>query len=55
MVFGHARIPMTSWMRERAAQSLAHSVQAGEEITSLGGEVSLGIGELVGTRHPGAA
>jgi bacterioferritin len=51
MVFGHARIPIMSWMRGQAQQSLAHAIQAGEEVTSLGGEVSLGIGELVGTRH----
>lgn len=51
MVFGHARIPITAWMREQAQQSLDHGVQAGEEVTSLGGDVSLGIGELVGTQH----
>jgi bacterioferritin len=51
MVFGHARIPIMSWMRDQAAQSLTHAVQAGEEITALGGQVSLGIGELVGTYH----
>jgi bacterioferritin len=51
MVFGHARIPIQGWMREQAQQSLAHGVQAGEEVTSLGGHVSLGIGELVGTHH----
>ena len=52
MVFGHARIPIMGWMREQAQQSLAHAVQAGEEVTSLGGSVSLKIGELVGTYHP---
>jgi bacterioferritin len=52
MVFGHARIPIMGWMREQADQSLAHAVQAGEEVTALGGQVSLGIGELVGTHHP---
>jgi bacterioferritin len=41
MVFGHARIPIMDWMRE----------QAGEEVTALEGNVSLGIGELVGTHH----
>jgi bacterioferritin len=51
MVFGHARIPIMSWMQEQAQQSLAHAVQAGEEVTALGGRVSLGIGELVGTHH----
>jgi len=52
MVFGHARIPITGWMREQAQESLAHAIQAGEEVTALGGNVSLGIGELVGTYHP---
>ena len=51
MVFGHARIPITGWMREQAAESLAHAVLAGEEVTTLGAKVSLGIGELVGTHH----
>jgi bacterioferritin len=52
MVFGHARIPIMGWMREQAQQSLAHAIQAGEEVTALGGNVSLDIGELVGTHHP---
>jgi bacterioferritin len=51
MVFGHARIPIMQWMREQAQQSLAHAIQAGEEVTALGGNVSLSIGELVGTYH----
>ncbi len=52
MVFGHARIPITGWMREQAQQALVHAIQAGEEVTALGGNVSLDIGELVGTHHP---
>lgn len=51
MVFGHARIPITSWMSAQAAEALTHAIQAGEEVTALGGKVSLGIGELVGTYH----
>jgi bacterioferritin len=51
MVFGHARIPITDWMREQAAESLAHATMAGEEVTTFGAQVSLGIGELVGTYH----
>lgn len=51
MVFGHARIPIIGWMREQAAEALMHATQAGEEVTSLGAEVSLGIGELVGSHH----
>jgi bacterioferritin len=52
MVFGHGRIPIMSWMREQATESLLHAAAAGEEVTTLGGKVSLGIGELVGTHHP---
>jgi bacterioferritin len=51
MVFGHARIPIISWMRTQASEALAHAAQAGEEVTSLGGKVSLRIGTLVGTHH----
>jgi bacterioferritin len=52
MVFGHARIPIISWMRDQASESLMHAALAGEEVTSLGQVVSLGIGDLVGTHHP---
>jgi bacterioferritin len=51
MVFGHARIPIISWMRDQAAESLTHAALAGEEVTSLGQVVSLGIAELVGSHH----
>ena len=51
MVFGHARIPITGWMSAQASESMMHATAAGEEVTALGGKVSLGIGELVGTHH----
>ena len=51
MVFGHARIPIMDWMREQAAESLLHATQAGEEVTTLNGHVSLGIAALAGTHH----
>jgi bacterioferritin len=51
MIFGHARIPIMSWMGQQAAESLVHAAQAGEEVTTLGAQVSLGIGELAGTYH----
>ena len=51
MVFGHARIPITEWMRQQAAEGLVHATMAGEEVTTLGGKVSLGIGDLVGSHH----
>jgi bacterioferritin len=51
MIFGHARIPIMGWMKEQALEAMAHAQQAGEEVTSLGGKVSLRIGALVGTHH----
>lgn len=51
MVFGHSRIPIIAWMREQAIESMAHARQAGEEVTALGGKVSLEIGKLVGIHH----
>jgi bacterioferritin len=51
MIFGHARIPIMHWMREQAAEALLHATEAGEEVTALGGEVSLAIAELAGTHH----
>jgi bacterioferritin len=49
MVFGHARIPLITWMRAQATESLTHAYAAGEHITSLGGHPSLRIGSLLET------
>lgn len=49
MVFGHNRIPIVSWLREQATESLAHAVQAGEHITTLHGHPSLKIAKLLET------
>ena len=52
MVFGYGRIPIVSWMRGQATESLNHASEAGELITHLGGHPSLGIGQLLEThRH----
>ncbi len=52
MIFGYNRIPIVSWMRKQATESLEHANQAGEMITHLGGHPSLSIGELLEThRH----
>ncbi len=52
MVFGRSRIPIVSWFRDEATESLDHAAQAGEYITSLGGHPSLEIGALLEThRH----
>jgi bacterioferritin len=49
MVFGFSRIPIVSWLRSQAAESLTHAQEAGEYITTLGGHPSLGIGRLLET------
>lgn len=52
MVFGFNRIPIVSWMRDQATESLNHATEAGELITHLEGHPSLGIGSLLEThRH----
>jgi bacterioferritin len=47
LVFGHNRIPIVSWLREQATESLMHAQQAGEMITLLGEYPSLAIGPLL--------
>lgn len=49
MVFGYGRIPIVSWLRDQASESILHAQEAGEWITSLGGHPSLGIGPLLET------
>ncbi len=47
LIFGRTRIPIVSWLRDQAAESLAHAQLAGEWITSLGTYPSLEIGPLL--------
>src|ERR1700732_3801361 len=47
LVFGYNRIPIVSWLREQATESLTHAQQAGELITHLGEYPSLAIGSLL--------
>jgi bacterioferritin len=47
LVFGFGRIPIVSWLRGQADESLLHAQQAGEWITSLGAYPSLEIGPLL--------
>jgi len=47
LVFGYNRIPIVSWLREQATESLTHAQQAGEMITHLGAYPSLAIGPLL--------
>lgn len=51
MVYGYSRIPIISWLRGQATESLAHADQAGELITNLGGHPSLAIGPLLETHN----
>jgi bacterioferritin len=51
MVYGHARIPITSWLRDNATESLAHAQEAGEMIMRLHKTPALGIAALPTTRH----
>src|SRR5215475_8845590 len=47
LVFGFGRIPIVSWLREQANESLAHAQQVGEWVTQLGAYPSLAIGPLL--------
>ena len=51
MVYGYNRIPIVSWLREQATESLGHADKAGEIITHLGGHPSLAIGPLLETHN----
>jgi len=56
LVFGFGRIPIVSWLRTQATESLAHAHQVGEWITTLGAYPSLDIGRLLDShRHDIAA
>jgi bacterioferritin len=47
LVFGYGRIPIVSWLRAQADESLLHAQQVGEWITALGAYPSLAIGPLL--------
>jgi len=49
MVFGYSRIPIISWLKDNATESLEHAHRAVEMITLLGGHPSLKIGALLET------
>ena len=52
MVYGYSRIPIVSWLKDNAMESLTHAQKAGELVTLLGGHPSLKIGALLETeRH----
>jgi bacterioferritin len=47
MVYGYSRIPIVSWLREQANESLAHAQEAGEVMSTMGEHPSLSIGQLL--------
>ena len=49
MVFGYNRIPIVSWLKGNADESMLHANKAGEFVTMLGGHPSLKIGPLLET------
>lgn len=49
MIYGYNRIPIVSWLKDNATESLAHAHKAGELVTLLGGHPSLKIGTLLET------
>ena len=49
MVFGYNRIPIVSWLKGNADESLVHAHKAGELVTLIGGHPSLKIGNLLET------
>ena len=49
MVYGYNRIPIVSWLKDNAQESLGHAHKAGELVTLLGGHPSLKIGALLET------
>jgi len=51
MIYGHARIPITSWLRDNASESLAHAQEAGQMIMRLHKRPALGIAALPTTQH----
>ena len=51
MVYGYNRIPIVSWLKGNADESLVHAHKAGELATLLGGHPSLKIGPLLETEQ----
>jgi len=49
MVYGYNRIPIVSWLKGNADESLLHASKAGELVTLFGGHPSLKIGALLET------
>lgn len=37
-IYGHARIPIVSWLRSQASEGLTHATEVGDKISSFGGD-----------------
>src|ERR1044072_4449985 len=53
MIFGHNRIPIVSWLLNKANAFLSHASEAGELVTHFGEHPSLKIGALLETHKHG--
>jgi bacterioferritin len=51
MIYGHARIPITSWLRDNASESLAHAQEAGQMIMRLHKRPAHGLPAFPTTQH----
>ncbi len=49
MIYGYNRLPIVSWLKSNANESLTHAHKAGELVTLFGGHPSLKIGPLLET------
>jgi bacterioferritin len=49
MAVGFGRIPIVSWLRSQADESMLHAHEAGELVTQLDGKPSLKVGTLLKT------
>jgi bacterioferritin len=51
MIMGYNRIPIQKWFRENASEAMAHSIEIGEKITSLGGHPPMTAGTVKEEGH----
>lgn len=51
MIYGHARIPIRSWFKDQASESLTHAQEAGDLIVHLGHRPALSTAPLPKTQH----
>jgi len=51
MIMGYNRIPIQSWFRSNATESMTHAIEIGEKITSLGGHPPIVSGSIEETNE----